>query len=256
MPAADLPPLDELQEIARKLCRFASLLTGTTPPQGHSAPELRQFAREQLGLLPAHWHPIHDAILMCAEELLDIDVRHKRIDLERQMRRLDSRGERISDDLCNAWKDSLDYPFEYRDPRVLAFRAPVKIRLAKALAEAGSPPFVIAKVTEPLLERSKTFARERARQSTPRVRAKSRAFSQARGTALRRLRSLAADRFVVLAPEAEIPAILREWAHSNSYRALATKKELRLFAAPRPDGEVTLTVEWLPDVATGSETSA
>jgi hypothetical protein len=193
---------------------------------------------------------------MCAEELLDIDARQKRVDLERQMHCLGSRGELIPDDLYNAWKDLLDHPFGYRDPRVLAFRAPVKIRLAKALAEAGATPFVIAKVTEPLLERSKTFTQERERQRTPRVRAKSRAFSQARGTALRRLRSLAADRFVVFAPEAEIPAILREWAHNNGYRALATKKEFRLFAAPRPDGDATLTVEWLPDVATGSEASA
>lgn len=260
MPASDHPSLDELQEIARRTCFIVSQLTGAAPPTTMSVPELRQFAQAQQDRLAPEWLGVHDAILMCAEEIADYPVRDARIEARQLVRSALRRGEVIAPEFLRLLKDLHDYPFVYQDRRVAVLRAPARIRIAKALGDADPCPYAIAKITEPFLARSKARAYERSRAlGYNKRRARGDAFSQARNSVRARLRSKSVDRYVVTAPEQEAPAILRTWARKNGYLELNDEPFAALFVTAGPPGQLNLAVRpWpaSPAPAPGSEPGA
>jgi hypothetical protein len=241
MPATTHPDLDELDEIARRLCFFASELAGMTAPTTRSVAELRHFARQLSDRLESRYCGLRHAILVCAEEIADHPVRADRVEGERLLRRAIRTGQVIPSDFSRLMKSLLDYPFEYRDPRVLVLRAPARIRLVKALGETTRSHVVIAKATEPFLERSKarTLARVRTLGCNT-AQAKSHASSQARGTVLKRLRAKSTDRYVVFGTETEAPAILQAWARNNGYSVLDTEPLTFFTVIAKPRDERTL----------------
>jgi hypothetical protein len=125
------------------------------------------------------------------------------------------------------------------------------------LARSNSGFFGLA--VKPFLERTKgrTFQRELER-GCSRRQARSHAFTQARGTVLRRLESQSADRFVVWAEPDEASAILRVWARENGYPRLPFDDGCQAdFKMVSGSAEIAVTLcsmtSWTPCIGMGGD---